>query len=69
MWQDPGSSGAAGVVFVRKDQELPLCLRKTIVVSSKTDGPLPKAGPISKTGGTTMITYLRKGKQYWAAAV
>jgi len=32
------------------------------------ESPLPKAEPIIETGGTSMITYLRKVKKHCAAA-
>jgi len=36
---------------------------------SKTDLLLPKAKPLRGAGGTSVITYLRKGKNCCAAAV
>lgn len=39
-----------------------------VLADSKTDQLLAKAEPISSTGGTPAITYL-KGKKYCAAAV
>ncbi|KAK4805327.1 LOW QUALITY PROTEIN: hypothetical protein QYF61_018190 [Mycteria americana] len=61
--------GAAGVASVRRHQELPPCPTKPVPAGSKTDPKLPKAEPISDIDGTSVITYLIKGKKHCAAAV
>ncbi|GAB0178358.1 zinc finger and BTB domain-containing protein 5 [Grus japonensis] len=69
-WQGAGSGwGAAGVASVRRHQELPPCEIQLVTACSKTDLPLPKAGPISQAGGASAIMCLRKRKSHCAAAV
>lgn len=68
-WKGFSNRGAAGVVSVRRDQELSPCLTKTVPADSEMDMLLAKDEPISNSGGTPVITYLRKGEKYWAAAV
>jgi len=68
-WQDFGSSRAAGMMSMRRDQELPLCLTKTVPAGSKVDILLAKAEPIRNSGSTSVITYLRQGEKKWAEAV
>lgn len=57
------------VVVVERDQELPLCVTKTAPGGFKTDMPLAQVEPIINFGGVSIITYLRKGKIYWAGAL
>ena len=54
---------------VRSCQKLPPCPIKLMPAGSKTDPLLAKAEPISNSGSASGITYLRKGKSYWAAAI
>jgi len=56
------AGGAAGVASVRRDQELPPYQTEPVPASSKADPPLAKAEPVSNTGGTSVVMYLRKGK-------
>ena len=62
------AGGAAGVAPLRKDQGLP-CAGHSHLQLAPTDPPLAKAKPISDAGGTSVVTYLRKGKKHCAAAV
>jgi len=48
---------------MRSCQNLPLCQIKPVPAGSKTDPPLAKAKPISNSGNTSLITYLRKGRK------
>lgn len=68
-WQSFGSTGAAGVISARRDQELPLCLTKTVPPGFKVEPPLAKAELSSNSAGTSVITYFRKSEKYWTAAV
>ena len=61
-WQGFGSRGTIGVTSVRSCKKLPLCLIKPVPAGSKTDPPLAKAKPISDSGSTSVITYLRWAK-------
>ena len=63
MWQGFDSGGHAEVASVRRQQGLPPCQTESVPASSKMDPPLAKAEPISDAGGTSVITYLRKGKK------
>ena len=53
---------------VRRHQELPP-RRIQPVPAAPTDPLLAKAEPIRDAGGASVITYLRKGEKYCAAAV
>lgn len=55
--------GSAGVVFVRRHQALLSCQTEPASTGSKMDLQLPKAEPVSSTGGISVITYLRKHKK------
>ena len=61
--------GATGVASVRSCWKLPLCLIEPMPAGSKTDPLLAKAEPINDSGSASVITYLRKGKSYCAAAI
>ena len=61
------AGGATGMASVRSCQKLPLCPIKLMPAGSKTDPPLAKAEPISNSGSTSGITYLRKGKKSYRA--
>jgi len=50
------------VVSVRICRQLPPCLIKSVSAGSKMDLPVSKAKPISNSGSTSGITYLRMGK-------
>ena len=54
---------------MRSCQKLPLCPIKPMPAGSKMDPLLAKAEPISDSGSASVITYLRKGKSYCAAAI
>ncbi|GAB0186125.1 mitochondrial enolase superfamily member 1 [Grus japonensis] len=58
-----GGREAIGVASVRCHHKLPPCVTEPIPASSKMDLPLAKAEPISDSGSTSGITYLRKGKK------
>jgi len=62
VWQDFGSGGAIGVASVRSCEKLPPCLIEPVPASYKMDPPLAKAKPVSDSGSTSGITYLRRGK-------
>lgn len=52
----------------RRFQKLPPCLTEPVADGSKTDPELAKPEPISKAGGTSLPTYLRREKnvqQLW----
>jgi len=51
------------VVSLRSCQKLPPCLIEPVPAGSKTDPLLAKAKPISDSGSTSGITYLRRGKK------
>jgi len=56
-------AGAAVVAAsARRHQELPPCCTETVSAGFKTDPPLAKGEPLSNAGRTSVITYLRKGK-------
>jgi len=55
--------GAIGVASVRSCEKLPPCLIKPVPAGSKMDPPPPKAKPISNSGSTSVITYLRKERK------
>ncbi|KAK4815591.1 hypothetical protein QYF61_004806 [Mycteria americana] len=57
-----GSKGTTGVASVRRCQKLHPCWTEPDPAGSKTDPPLAKAEPISNSGSTSVITYLRMGK-------
>jgi len=48
---------------VRSCEKLPPCLIKPVPASSETDPLLPKAKPVSDSGSSSVITYLRRGKK------
>ena len=48
---------------MRSCKKLVPCLIKSVLASSKMDLPLAKAKPISNSGSTPAITYLRTGKK------
>jgi len=52
-----------GVASVKSCKKLPPCLIRPVPASSKMDPPLAKARPISNSGSTSVITYLRKGRK------
>ncbi|XP_064911936.1 uncharacterized protein LOC135578976 [Columba livia] len=58
-------SGMVAVVVSshRRCQELSLCHTQPVSAGSKMDPLLFKAEPISDVGGTSMLTYSRKGKK------
>jgi len=56
MWQGFGSSGAAGVAPVRRDQGLPPCWTQSLPAGSETDPLLAKAEPISDAGDAFVMT-------------
>jgi len=58
-----GRGGAAGVASVRRCQKLPTCLIDPMLDSSKTDPLRAKAEPISKSGSTSVMIYLKKGEK------
>lgn len=60
---------AAGVASVRKDQELHPCWTQPVPASCVMDPPLDTAEPTSYAGGSSMITFLRKGKKYCTEAL
>jgi len=51
------------VASVRSCQKLPPCLIKPVPAGSKTDLLLAKAKPISDSGSSSVIKYLRKGRK------
>jgi len=53
---------AIGVASVRCCKKLPPYLMKPVLAGSKTDPPLAKAKPISDSGSSSGITYLRREK-------
>lgn len=57
MWQDFGSNGAAGVVSVRRHQELPTCQTEAVPAGSTTDPPMARSKPVTNVGSTSVITY------------
>jgi len=60
-----GKAVEAGVYrggFCQKLREASPRLTKPVPAGSKTDPPLAKAKPISDGGGTSVVTYLRRGK-------
>ena len=68
-WQVFGSGGVTGVAAVRTCSNLPPCPAEPIPAASKTDPLLAKAEPLSDSGSASVtITYLRMGKNCWAAA-
>jgi len=69
MWQGFGSGETAEVASVRRHQGLSPCRAEPLSAGSKVDLLLAKAMPISNTGGTSAIAYLRKGKKGCVAAV
>lgn len=66
--QDFGHGRAAGVVSVRRNQELPPCRTKPASAASRRN-PLLTSAELSNTGDTSVITFVRKGKKHCAAAV
>ena len=66
--QDFGYGRAAGVVSVRRNQELPPCRTKPASAGSRRY-PLLTSAELGNTGDTSVITYIRKGKKHCAAAV
>ena len=50
------------MVSVRSCWKLPLCPTEPVLASSKTDLLLAKAKPISDSGSSSGITYLRREK-------
>ena len=54
---------------MRSCWKLPPCPIEPMPASSKTDPLLAEAEPISNSGSTSVITYLRKGKEVTAVAV
>jgi len=67
-WQGFGSRGATGVAPVRSCQKIPPWLTEPVPADVKMDPPLTKAEPISDGGSTSVIIYLRRGKNYCALA-
>jgi len=55
--------GAIGVASVRNCKKLPPCLIKPVPATSKMDPPLAKGKTIGNGGSTSVITYLRRGRQ------
>lgn len=60
--------GDTGVTPVRSCQKLSPCLTEEIPDGSKTDPGLDKAEPISDSGSTSGINYLRSGKKSYTTA-
>ena len=56
------------VASKKRCQKLPPCLTELDPSRSKMDSLLAKAEPISNVGSTSLITYLRKGKNCCATA-
>jgi len=48
---------------VRSCKKLPLCLIKPVPAGSKMDPLLANAKPISNSGSTSLVTYLRRGRK------
>jgi len=69
IWQSFGSGGPAQVASVGRHQELPPCWTDPVPASSRTDPPLVKIKPISYGGCSSVIRYLRNGKNHCAIAV
>jgi len=63
VWQGFGSGGTIGVASVKSCKKFPPCLIKSQLAGSKMDSLLHKAKPISDSGSTSVITYLRKGRK------
>lgn len=61
-------AGGTGVASLGKQQDLPHWCTETVLANSKIDPPLAKAEPINDTSDISLITYLRKGKNYCATA-
>jgi len=57
------SGGAIGVAALRSCEKLPPYLVQPTPGSSKIDPLLAKIKPISNSGNTSVITYLRRGKK------
>ena len=57
------AEGVTGVASVRSCWKLPLCPTQSMPAGSKTDPPPAKAEPISHSGSTSVITYLRRKKK------
>jgi len=55
--------GATVVASVRRYQKLPLHLTEPMTAGSKMDPLLTKVEPISDSGSTSVIPYLRRGKK------
>lgn len=62
-------SGAAGVASVRTHQGAPTHQKQPVPASSTTDQPQDRPKPISKAGGSSGITYLRKGQKSCTVAM
>lgn len=63
-----GSGDATGVASVRSCLKQLLCPIESMTVSSKMEPPLAKVNTISGGGGTSVITYLRRGKKICTVA-
>ena len=69
-WQGFGTgAGLKGQLSVRRHQKLPPCQTEPVSAISKTDPLLAKVEPTSGVGHTSVVTYLRKGKNCCTAAV
>jgi len=62
------AGGATGVASVRRCWKLLLCLAEAMPGGSMMDPPLAKAEQISGGGSTSVIMYLRWGKNCYTTA-
>lgn len=61
-WQCFGRGGAAGIASVRRFQKLLPCLTEPMPAGSNMDSRLSKAKSMTDGGSTSVITYIRRGK-------